>query len=70
MRLVFISVTQQRVLFSEVEGLCWYHLKGYFFQSLKVFYLIIVILFPQCVLLICIVYFRHPGYIYGVQRAT
>ena len=32
--------------------------------------LIIVILFPQCVLIICIVYFRHPGYIYGVQRAT
>ena len=51
-----------------MEGLCWYHLKGLFFQTLKVFCLIIVILFPQCVLLICIVYFRHPGYIYMVFR--
>ena len=40
---MFISVTQQRVLFSEVEGLCWYHLKGHFFQSLKVFCLFLFI---------------------------
>ena len=49
---MFISVTQQRVLFSEVEGLCWYHLKGHFSKALRLsVYFLFIFGMLFCVLL-------------------